>query len=227
MISRAFVFAVAALLASAGTSLAQPREPIGRFAADVRATSTGLPSLEGWTPVVPAGTVMPSRSLGFELGAHVYLARFAAGALGVGGTWMTAAGTTSPPEADDGAPTVPTVPPTNTIPDVSTRATTLAPQVSLNFGHSLGWSYISAGLGRAKVRSEAVLAGSTTTFRPRESGWVQSLNFGGGARWFVNEHVGVGFDLRWHKLGGVDGTTTQSATPGTTLFVAGVGVVLK
>src|SRR5688572_65298 len=100
MIVRAFVVAAAVMVATASTSHAQPKEPIGRFAADVRGTSTGLPIIEGWTPVVPAGTEVPSRGLGVEAGAHVYLARFGAGALGVGATWMTARSSTSPPQVE-------------------------------------------------------------------------------------------------------------------------------
>jgi len=225
MIVRAVVFAAAALVATAGTSLAQPKEPIGRFVADFRATSTGLPTAEGWTPVVPLGTEVPSRSLGFEAGAHVHIARFGPGALGVGATWMRARGTTTPPEPPP--VTGGTPPPPNTIPDVATTVTALTPQLSLNFGHSLGWSYISGGIGRAQVESSAVLAGGSTTFTPRESGWVQTINFGGGARWFINDRVGVGFDLRWHKLAALDAGPAASGAPRTTLFVAGAGLVVK
>lgn len=225
MIVRALVFAAAVLVATAGTSLAQSKEPIGRFVADVRATSTGLPIIEGWTPVVPNGTVVPSRALGVEAGAHICIVRFGAGALGVGATWMTARGTTAPPAIEPvaGAPR----PAPTTIPDVRTKVTALTPQLSLNFGHSLGWSYISAGLGRARVESSAVLAGGTTRFTPRASGWVPTINFGGGARWFINDRVGVGFDLRWHKLGAVDAGPVTRGAPRTSLLVIGAGVVLK
>src|SRR5687768_326700 len=138
---------------------------------------------------------------------------------------MRARGTTTPPEPPPGTGASP--PPANTIPDVTTKVTALTPQLSLNFGHSLGWSYVSAGIGRAKVESSAVLAGSTIVFTPRESGWVGAINFGGGARWFINDHIGVGFDLRWHKLGAVAPSTTTTGAPRTTLFVAGAGLVLK
>ena len=57
-----------------------------------------------------------------------------------------------------------------------------------------------------------------------DSGWMGALNFGGGARWFISEHVGFGFDVRWHRLGGRDASGTSVAVPGTTLFHVGVGV---
>jgi hypothetical protein len=212
------------LMAVASPALAQPKERIGLFVADARGASVGLPAAVGWTPAVPSSTVVPSRGFGIDLGAHVYVLRMRRAAIGVGAAWITSASTTTPPEASTGTGTTPTP---ATIPDVTTRLTTLAPQVSLNFGHSLGWSYLSAGLGRAKVTSEATLEPGTTTFSPVNTGWVKSLNWGGGARWFINDHVGIGFDLRWHKLNPLPATNTNVAGSRVTLLVAGAGVVLK
>ena len=218
MIQRAVMFAVVMTMA-ASTSLAQQKERIAPFVADLRLTSSSLPSEAGWTPTVPTGTVAPTRGLGFEVGAHVNVIRLRAIAIGVGGTWLVARSTASPPESTD-TPATPTQ-----IPAVTTRVSAFAPQVSLNFGHSLGWSYLSVGLGRTKVESEAVLAG--TAFTPRVSDWVKTLNYGGGARWFLNDHFGVGFDLRWHKLSIVPATATHPGAPRASLFAIGAGVVVK
>lgn len=212
-----------AFLAFASTVLAQPKEPVGRFVADVRGMSAGLPTTEGWTsPLLPSGTVVPSRGLGIEIGGHIYVLRFGGVALGVGASWLTARATESAPvvEAADGTPQP------ATIPDVTTRVTSLAPQVSLNFGHSLGWSYLSAGLGRSRVQSDAMLVSANAAVA-LDSDWVKTLNFGGGARWFINDHVGVGFDLRWHKLSLVAATATHPGAPRATMLVAGAGLVLK
>jgi hypothetical protein len=211
------------VFAMTSTSLAQSKAPIGRFAADARVVSAGLPGDPGWTPAVPLNTVVPSRGLGIEVGAHLYVLRIRAATIGVGASWMTARATTAPPEVPQTGSTAAT----STFPDVSTRLTSIAPQLSLNFGHALGFSYVSAGLGRAKAFSEAALANSTVTFTPRDSGWVKTLNFGGGARWYINDHVGVGFDLRWHKLSLVAATNTRPGAPRASLIVAGAGVVLK
>ena len=35
------------------------------------------------------------------------------------------------------------------------------PQLSINFGHKLGWSYLSAGIGVSKVTSRADAVGTT------------------------------------------------------------------
>jgi hypothetical protein len=113
------------------------------------------------------------------------------------------------------------------MPEVTTKITTLAPQVSLNFGHSLGWSYLSAGLGQSRVKGEATPTTGTTTFTPSDSGHVKTINFGGGARWFMKDRLGFGFDLRWYKLSLVPATDTHPGAGRASLFAAGAGVVLK
>jgi hypothetical protein len=216
-----FVLAVMSVV-TASTGFAQQKERIGPWVADLRITSAALPGEPGWTPAVTTATEPPTRSFGFELGAHVNVLRFRAVALGVGATWLVARGTSTPPPTTTPPSTMPAV---QTIPAVTTRVTSLAPQISLNFGHSLGWSYVSAGLGRSKAESEATLAG--TTFTPRDSDWVKTLNYGGGARWFITDHVGVGFDVRWHKLSLVAATATHPGAPRASLLMAGAGVVVK
>jgi hypothetical protein len=218
MIGRPIVFAVV-LSAAASTSLAQQREPIGPFVLDARLVSSGLPAESGWTPLLPTNTVVPGRGLGFEVGAHANLIRRRSFALGIGASWLTARGSTSPPDPLDNTPP--------TVPSVTTRMTSLAPQLSLNFGHSLGWSYLSAGLGRARVESEATLAGGATSFAPRDSDWIKTINFGGGARWFLNDRIGVGFDVRWHKTGLVPATATHPGAGRASMLVAGAGLVVK
>jgi hypothetical protein len=220
MIVRAVVFAV--LMLTAKTSVAQPKQPLTRFAVDLRAASAALPIAEGWTPPVPNGTVVPSRALGLEAGAHLFIGRFRWGAVGVGASWLLARGATSPPAPDEGAPASPAV----TIPDVTTRLSSLVPQLSLNFGHALGWSYLSAGYGVTNVRSEraATRAAPAVPTLALESGWTRTINVGGGARWMVTDHVGIGFDLRWHMVA----LPAERPFAGrATLLTAGAGLVLK
>ncbi|HVQ13030.1 MAG TPA: hypothetical protein VMS40_05545, partial [Vicinamibacterales bacterium] len=93
--------------------------------------------------------------------------------------------------------------------DANATFQTVAPQLSLNFGTSDGWSYLSVGAGTARV--DAV-----------ESGSSSSINAGGGARWFMNRHVGVGFDIRMHRIA-ADGDTMARSTQ----VAASVGLSLK
>lgn len=201
------------LVAVPGVAGAQMREPIGPAAADIRVMTTSMPTLEGWTPTLPIDGEVPGRSLGLQAGGHVYFGQWGAARFGAGAVYGWARGTAIP-KAEALAP------------EVRTRVETFSPQLSLNFGHKLGYSYLSAGYGAGKVISESTALG-TTPAAIAESGWVGALNVGGGARWFVTEHLGVGLDLRWHKLGSFDPAAGGATVPGTTLFQFGVGLTIR
>ena len=215
------MLAAGAVLVAASTALAQQKEPLPRFAADVRAMSVSLPTSEGWSPPVPVGTQVPARTVGMEAGAHLYVVRFRRAALGIGATLLLARGKTSPPTVDPVPGTPPPATPDPVLPDVTTRLTTLVPQLSMNFGHRLGWSYISAGLGRARIESSITPASADSP--PADSGWTRTINFGGGARWFINDHIGFTLDLRWHKVAAV----AAVGAPKVTLMAAGGGITFK
>jgi hypothetical protein len=80
-----------------------------------------------------------------------------------------------------------------TFPDVTVTQRIVAPQISLNFGTGRGWSYLSTGAGPVRVKATAGSDGLTTS--------RIAVNVGAGARWFLTDHVGVGFDLRAIWLG--------------------------
>ena len=92
--------------------------------------------------------------------------------------------------------------------DATVNVQLLAPQLSFNFGTANGWSYLSAGAGPARVEGAVAFD-------------LGSVNAGGGARWFLNNHVGIGFDIRMHRL------PAKREFPRTTLVSASVGVSLK
>jgi len=95
-----------------------------------------------------------------------------------------------------------------TAPDAVLTMQMVVPQLSFNFGTSNGWSYLSAGAGPVRIKT-------TRTFD------TQSINAGGGARWFLNNHTAISFDIRVHKL------SAHESLPRTTLVSASVGVSLK
>ena len=84
----------------------------------------------------------------------------------------------------------------------------VAPQLSFNFGTANGWSYLSAGGGPARIKGDVTL---TTT----------AVNAGGGARWFMNDHAAIGFDVRIYRL------SSSGSFARTTLVAASVGLSLK
>jgi opacity protein-like surface antigen len=220
MIVRVLLLAAAMLVGAASGAPAQEKEPLPRAVADIRAASAGLPTGLGWAPAVPAGMVIPGRGLGLEAGGHVYLARFKRGAIGVGGTLLLALGKASPPEpATSSALT--------RLPGITTRLTGVVPQISFNFGHRLGWSYLSGGIGRTRVTSRVVEPLAGQIIAPAESDWARTINYGGGARWFINDHLGFNLELRWYKIAPVDATATRGPLPRQSLITAGAGISIK
>ena len=200
---------VVLMLLWAGRAFAQAPDPVGPYVIDARGLMAGLPTQEGWVPTLPAGTVVPSRGFGLEGGGHVYPVRWGLVRLGFGAALTFARGTAT--ATVEGTP------------DVVTRSTTFAPQLSFNFGHRLGWSYLSAGYGAAKVVSEAAAVG-TAPATTQDAGWGGAMNIGGGARWFVNERFGVGFEARWHLMSSRLDSAASLAAPRATLFHLAVGL---
>ncbi|MGE3276185.1 MAG: hypothetical protein AB7O67_13815 [Vicinamibacterales bacterium] len=211
------VVVLAALVAAIPALAQAPPQPLSGFVIDAHGVSGGLPDGPGWVADVPEGTLLPARSLGLDGSAHVYLAHLGPVTLGAGARLVFVRGTTTAPVVDDtdGAAA-------NTVPDVTTRFRAFAPEVSFNFGHRRGWSYISGGVGRARVENEATLGATTVTAGP--DGWVSIFNYGGGARWMITRHIGFSFDLRWHQLSGLDATETFPGAMRSKLFVAGAGI---
>ena len=95
--------------------------------------------------------------------------------------------------------------------DANSSMTSVDPQISMNFGTSEGWSTLSAGVGVTRISADP---GGVS-----ES--VRSINWGGGARWFIKPHLGVGFDLRFHHLAAGD------VLPKHTAVSIGAGLSLK
>jgi hypothetical protein len=179
---------LAVLSGRAGAQTLNPGPP-GPFVVDVRGASSGVPSGLDFTPGLTTGATVPTRGFGAGIGGHVYLVRIGPARMGIGADVMVVRGSTA---------------------DVSSTLTTVAPQLSLNFGTSDGWSYLSAGPGVARYRLDPGLSSS-----------VRSVNFGGGARWFLGPRLGIGFDVRVHKL------RAGELTPSATAASVAVGLSLK
>lgn len=190
------------------------REPIGRFAADVR---LAVPNF-GDDPAAASAigvssTNLPSRGLGLAGGAHVYPLRTRRIALGLGGEILVSRGrNTLEPQVEGGTAG----------PTVLTGFSALTPQVSINFGASRGWSYLSGGIGLAgfTIEREDRPAGDA-------SGRVRTLNYGGGARWFARQHVAFAFDLRFYSLAAQEAAPGRPAYGARRMMVFSAGVSFK
>ena len=206
---------------------ATPDRP-GPWVVDLRGATVSLPQDAAFFPDIPSSTAVPSRGYGLDVGAHIYVLQLGPARLGIGGVLLRARGTASPGEPDEDDEPSPTG--LATTPDVAALLTTVGPQISMNFGSRAGWSYLSAGIGRAQMSTRASRfvdeddEDDVTAAQLIEHGSRSSLNFGGGARWFTRERLAVSFDVRFHIIGAGG---EEPATPGSTLLAASVGVSLR
>lgn len=204
-------------------------ERIGPYVVDARGTLARFkPSAAIGTSLgVDANTNLPTRGLGIVVGGHVYPVRRRSFALGLGGELLlrtqgsrTAAATTA--DGPEG-------------PTVKTRISGLAPQVSLNFGKHDGYSYISGGVGWASLTSEKDVTTTTTPPAPApapasmaaDDERRQTINYGGGARWFVRKHVAFSVDLRFYMVRAREATSAVSAYPAMRVMVFSAGIAVR
>jgi len=190
--------------------------PPGPFVIDARGAFSTVGRSEALA--LPRGlqaSELPRRVIGLDVGAHVYPVRGPV-TLGIGASLVRIGGTQTPEPVEDGATAdAPITAGTFTL-------TSLAPQLSLNFGTTRGWSYVGAGLGLSKL--DAGRAESTTRV---SSPQLLTLNVGGGARWFVTEHAAFNFDLRFYRVGASDLSGPYLGNPAVSLFVVSAGLSFK
>ena len=207
-------FLLSVLASAAAFAQTEPR-PIPIFAADARqamprfkedhAIATGL----GVT-----AEDLPTLGLGVVAGAHLYPLRAKAITFGIGAEYLISRARQTRQPTTEGQAEGPTV---------RTEFSGLSPQVSLNFGHRDGWSYISAGLGWMSLTTEIEATG---TAAPDDSSpRSKTINYGGGARWFATKHIAVSLDLRFYAVSPRTATATDRGYPRMTVmvFTGGLG----
>jgi hypothetical protein len=204
-------------------AFAQTPDRLPLFAIDAHAATVGLPQAEGWVPVVSADTKLPGRNWGFAGGAAVYPLRFRLVTFGFGASIIHGSGSGESFTITTGSGTTAI---TRVTPVVHTAITSLAPQISMNFGHKLGWSYLSGGVGKSKVTSSADAAGTTPAIVVPEA-WNSALNFGGGAKWFMKPHLGASFDVRFVKLSSRSATDTLPSAKRTQMWNISAGISIQ
>lgn len=201
---RSALAAFALVVTTAMTATAQTQDPLPRFVVDAQGLFGGMPTSEGWVPAVPIDTPIPGHGLGIGGGVHVYVLKLGLATFGIGGSALMVRNAGSPFKTTAGVATTPAV---------TTAVTSLNPQISINFGHRLGWSYLSGGYSSAKVKSSSTAfttttpatatTPATTTTIPAATApelWNPGFNYGGGARWFMKPHLAASFDVRFVQL---------------------------
>lgn len=206
---------VAGVMGCAAPAGAQGPPPrIGPFVVDLRATvplfPNDVPQLADSRALQPAE--LPGQGFGGQVGVHVYLFRWKALTLGVGGEATVALASSAPPP-DSGSTQRP----------VTERFISAAPQVSFNFGTGRGWSYLSGGVGRSVWSlHESGLLDSGADVEP-----LQTINYGGGARWFIKNHLAFSLDVRIYEVQPGTPVLPNPGSPRTRLMIVGAGISLK
>jgi len=159
---------------------------------------------------------LPGRGLGVQVGAHFYPFRWRAVTFGLGGEFATSHASKTPPTGVAG------------LRPADERYRSLAPQLSFNFGTGRGWSYLSGGLGTS---TWAITPEGQEDYPP-DTERLKTINYGGGARWFIRSHLAFSFDVRFYAINpGLSFVTADGrvrpGSPRTTLLVIGAGVSIK
>jgi hypothetical protein len=158
-------------------------------------------------------TDLPGVGIGASGGLHVYVLRFGAVTVGVGGEATIGRSRSSPAsDANTASPRA-----------VTETFKSLTGQLSLNFGTGNGWSYLSVGLGRS-IRS--IVPDGRPPLAVDEDA-TRAINYGGGARWFAKKHLAFSLDVRLHEIPVGIPEPGLPASPHTLLLVIGAGVSVK
>ena len=205
---RAAALIVAAAVMTAAPAAGQTPARPGPWVLDIRGLTSAVPTDTAFYPTLTS-TIVPSRGFGADIGGHLYLFNVGPARVGIGVSAMSVratanAATTQVESAEPGQ-------------RVAMTLRAIAPQVSLNFGSRDGWSYLSAGLGVGSVNSRTEIAAPGD----RESGRLRTVNYGGGARWFMTPRLAFGLDLRAYQLAAGDGT------PRVNVFAVGAGLSIR
>jgi hypothetical protein len=216
---RVFVAALAVVLASlAHPAAAQdPPPPIPWVVVDLH---TSIPRFPSDDPLLAESRNMsvaelPGSGLGAQIALNLYPLRTRRVTVGLGGELAIGRARQTPAPGGTASGVTPLRP-------SEERFTSLSPQLSLNFGNGSGWSYLSAGLGQTTWSLSTEDLGDY----PPNSDKLKTLNYGGGARWFIKPHVAFSFDVRFYAIN-PGFAYIFPATPRTTLLIIAAGVSLK
>ena len=204
-------------LAFCSRAAAQEREPpIGPFVVDLHGAFPMFPNdlLELAESRGLSLAELPGHGVGVDVGVHVYLLKWRAITFGLGGELIFGRAHSTPPTVAGQ---------TTALRPVTERFTSVAPQLSFNFGTGHGWSYLSGGIGKSvwSIHPDGEEPGEADLAR------LKTINYGGGARWFAKQHLAFSFDVRFYAI---DPGTPQFGFPGsprTTLMIIGAGVSVK
>lgn len=201
--------------ASLQSAAQEPPPRIGPFVVDVHGTVPRFPSDDPQLAASRALTLdeLPGSGLGMHAGAHVYVFKWRAITFGLGADVTVARSRRRGGETAYG---------------IVGRSTTerfmhAAPQLSFNFGDGDGWSYLSGGIGTS---TWSIVPDGQPKAAP-DVQRLKTINYGGGARWFIKRHLAFSFDVRFYAIDPSEPIPGLPNGPRTTLLMMGAGVSVK
>ncbi len=209
--------ALAGALVAAFAVSAPAQEPVpavGPFVVDLRGLFTKLPNTQQLADSRGLATSeLPGSTFGGAIGLHFYFLKWKQLTFGIGGEVVGLQAHNVPP--GDAS--------TSGLRPVTEKFLSASPQLSFNFGGRNGWSYISGGIGLSQW--SIVPDGAESQDADIER--LKTLNYGGGARWFMKKHLAFSFDLRVYSISEGTAAFGFQGSPRSTLTVIGAGVSLK
>ena len=205
------------------TAFAQDPPPrIGPFVVDVRGV---LPTFSDDAAIALSRGLsqaeLPGLGLGATAGVHVYLPKIARIVVGLGGEVMISRAHADPPGPFIDPLTMKTT--VSTLRLVTETFKSISPQLSLNFGTGRGWSYLSGGLGRSMWS----IVPDTRAPLPMDDEVLDTMNYGGGGRWFAKKHLAFSLDVRVYQIAPTTSQLGYPSVPRTRLLVIGAGISVK
>lgn len=210
--ARSFLVLLPVLLFAAPASAQPPEEPIGWYVVDVRGSVVPFPrnvELAEARGLRPPDT--PGTGRGFDIAAHVYPLRIWIVTFGIGASYHVSAASQA---AGEFSP-MPDGPP------VRKDFTAISPQLSFNFGTRDGWSYLSGGIGRSRL--SLYTEGSGAPEQPT----ANTLNYGGGVRWFTSDRLAFTIDARFYAISPLEEGNGTPRSPRMTQMTLNVGVSFR
>jgi len=167
---------------------------------------------------------LPGAGLGVQAAVQIHLLKVKAVTFGIGAEVATGHASQTPANGATSSTGVPLRP-------ASERFSTFAPQLSFNFGNGNGWSYISGGIGYSHwelTPEGAVPPDVAAGVQAANAEPLKTINYGGGARWFVKKHLAFSLDVRFYAINpGTPYLPPTLGSPRTTLLIIGAGVSVK
>ena len=207
---------LSSMLATSLPAHAQPpEEPVGGYVFDVRGTLIPFArneELAAARELPPLDT--PGRGFGYDVGGHVYLLRWWQITFGLGASYHASTADQAPgarSEDPDG-------------PILRKRFSALSSQLSFNFGHRNGWSYLSGGLGSSRL---SLFPLDPLVFEEPDQRSANTLNYGGGMRWFLTDRVAFTVDIRLYAISPLPELDEAPPSPRMTQVAFNVGASFR